>query len=142
MSLNNTTAAWNEGHDVCSIEDTAPEPTPAAPASWRVVVKQPGQKPHIASIPGNLQGMQNVVGGYIERFTVPGISEEIDCWCNDEGLINGLQPNFGVGGHPICGTVFFAGVTDEGETIGLTDEQVREVLAFWGSVPTVHAVTD
>jgi len=77
--------------------------------------------------------LSNAVGGMIECVSL----EDADLWCNENGIAEGLDLNmiasaiysnaFGAG-NPVLGNVIITGSVDaEGETLGLTDEQV----AYW-----------
>ena len=79
------------------------------------------------------QILSDAVGGMIECVGL----KDADLWCNENGIAEGLELNmiasaiysdaFGAG-NPILGNVIITGSVDaEGETLGLTDEQV----AYW-----------
>jgi hypothetical protein len=84
-----------------------------------------------------LEDLQKIVGGYIE---VPFLSEVfqenvIDVIINEEGkFIEGLRPEMAIVDKRnraildlVYGNCIFASHDDEGETIGLTEEQERVV---------------
>jgi hypothetical protein len=85
-------------------------------------------------IVGDLTSLQNEVGGFI---TMPHLSDElynmyIDIVADDEGL---LKPNpkvslafvneDGSPRHFLVGNILFVGYNDEGETLGLTEDQIK-----------------
>lgn len=85
-------------------------------------------------IDNTLEALQNIVGGYIE---IPFLSEtfyeyDIDMIINEEGkLIDGLNPEIVVlkeGTETVLdivyGNILFASHNDEGETVGLDEEQI------------------
>ena len=85
-----------------------------------------------------LDVMQRAVGGWIELFlrmeskSRPGVT--LDFYCNEEGRLNGMPLNVmvdaGDGQHvfDIMGPVLItAGDTNTGETLGLTDEEIKAV---------------
>lgn len=91
-------------------------------------------------IDNSLKALQNEVGGYIE---IPSFSRKlsennIDMIINEEGKVNRLQPQLAIYQDNkivdvICGNIIFASANEDGETIGLTDEQievVKEVLKY------------
>ena len=91
-------------------------------------------------IDNSLKALQNEVGGYIE---IPSFSRKlsennIDMIINEEGKVNRLQPQLAIYQDNkivdvICGNIIFASANKDGETIGLTDEQievVKEVLKY------------
>ena len=91
-------------------------------------------------IDNSLKALQNEVGGYIE---IPCFSRKlnennIDMIINEEGKVNRLQPQLAIYQDNkivdvICGNIIFASANEDGDTIGLTDEQieiVKEVLKY------------
>lgn len=54
------------------------------------VVVAPGRKPRVTIIANTLEGLQSIVGGYIE---VVGFTEENVIVCNEEGRLLGLPEN-------------------------------------------------
>lgn len=83
--------------------------------------------------PGESYGMiKEAVDGYFDCIRIPSIG--VDIWVNDEGKLLELDPNpFGTAlwvheygmTDMVCGNIIITGGVDEdGETIGLTQEQV------------------
>jgi len=79
--------------------------------------------------------LSETVGGLIECVR---LDANLDMWVNDNGLAEGLAQNphgtriyndtFGAQ-HVIVGNIIFTGgADDEGETLGLNDEQVQKLL--------------
>jgi len=93
----------------------------------RVLVKSPGGKPETREISKGLEPMQEIVGGYITTAYLPELDEAgITLWANDEGLIEGLEPNIVMPwGDIIVGTIFLSGHDEEGDTTGLSDDQLE-----------------
>lgn len=90
--------------------------------------------------------LSNAVGGYIECVR---LSATTDLWCNENGIAEGLPLNLKGSaiyletfnaGNPILGNIVITGgADDEGETLGLTDEQVAYWLAYSTMViPTAY----
>ena len=84
--------------------------------------------------------LREAVGGLIDVVELRG--KGVDMWVNDEGLILGLEQNpygtalydeeFGTP-QPIVGNIIITGACDEeGETLGLTDEQVDFFMNYEG----------
>jgi hypothetical protein len=80
--------------------------------------------------------LSRAVGGMIEAVTLPN---GLTLWVNEEGKMDGLPVNdyatrlfasaFGAGIDIIVGdAIVTGGADDEGETLGLTDEQVAELV--------------
>ncbi len=78
----------------------------------------------------NLDNVQQFVGGYIQPIRV---NESITIWMNEEGKMQGLEPNFhminseGQNLDVIVGNVLIAGTDSEGNDISLTDEEIEEL---------------
>lgn len=88
-------------------------------------------------IGNRLEDLQEIVGGYIE---IPFLSETlyekgIDVIINEEGkLIDGLKPEIAIVNEKqgnildlVYGNCIFTSHDDEGETVGLTEEQIKVV---------------
>lgn len=58
----------------------------------KVIIIKPFTNPYTANIKGDLRSMQEIVGGYIEVI-YPFDNPEIALICNEEGKLEGLQPN-------------------------------------------------
>jgi hypothetical protein len=86
--------------------------------------------------------LSSTVGGLIECVGLPG--KNLDMWINEEGKYVSEYQNprataifdeaFGGVDDIIMGDVIFARCNNEGETIGLTDEQVEYLLGYTGNV--------
>lgn len=98
----------------------------------RILVVEPDKAPYTTTIDNTLEGMQAIVGGYIEY--VPLADDRNAClYCNDEGKIDGLPPNRRLGNDIIAGTFFISG-SDAGEyDCSLTDEQVAHFKGRFAS---------
>lgn len=80
--------------------------------------------------------LSRAVGGLIEAVA---LSDNLTLWVNEEGKNDGLTPNvyatrlfisvFGAVDVIVGNAILTGGVDDEGETLGLTDEQIEELLA-------------
>jgi hypothetical protein len=80
--------------------------------------------------------LSRAVGGMIEAVTLPN---GLTLWVNEEGKMDGLPVNdyatrlfasaFGAGIDIIVGdAIVTGGADDEGETLGLTDEQLKSLV--------------
>ena len=92
--------------------------------------------------------LSNTVGGMIECVGL----KDADLWCNENGIAEGLELNMIASAiyseafnasNPILGNVIITGgVDDEGETLGLTDEQVAYWLGYDKKViPTAYLMS-
>lgn len=72
----------------------------------KILIIEPGNKPYVSEISGDLISMQNIDGGYIETLSV---SDTAVLVCNEEGKLNNLPPNCWFGNDIIVGTFFIVG---------------------------------
>ena len=103
----------------------------------------------------SLEYQKSIVGGWIELAYIDYLnSKGIDMFCNEEGKLFGLKPSiYLLDGEDniydvICGNVYFVSHDDDGNTIGLTDEQVevvkdiftsgRCIVAKYGMLPYIQ----
>ena len=87
-------------------------------------------------IDNNLKEMQNLVGGHIE--CVGFRAQNFDGFCNEEGLLIGLNYNFVASAmfshfsgfeRNIVGNIFFVGLPDnEGDSKSLTNEDADRLV--------------
>jgi len=89
----------------------------------KVLIKEPNKKSRVEEIENELQPIQEIVGGYIETVT---LSEKLVMILNEEGKLQGLEPNFQLGKDVIVGTVIFAGIGGEDFT-SITDQDLEEL---------------
>ena len=94
------------------------------------------------------QILSDAVGGMIECVSL----KDADLWCNENGIAEGLDLNMIASAiyseafnasNPILGNVIITGGVDaEGETLGLTDEQVAYWLGYDKKViPTAYLMS-
>lgn len=99
----------------------------------KFVLKQPGLKPEVVEHESiNLSTLQHYVEGTVTCPYIPHLNEKgISLWANDDGLCIGMKPNVRFfeddwfAPMDIVGPVLMTGHDEEGETVGLTDEQVK-----------------
>lgn len=102
----------------------------------KFVFKTPGGRPEVMEeIKINLAALQHFCEGLVTCPYIPQLATEgITLWANDDGLIQQMYPNIGikVNGYPmvIVGPMVFTSVNAEGDTIGLTADQIEFVNAF------------
>lgn len=72
--------------------------------------KDPGHPLETRTIPNTLDALQEIVGGYIETFT---LAPDCVLICNEEGKLRGLPANFYFCGELFVGPVFICGVDGE-----------------------------
>jgi hypothetical protein len=103
-----------------------------------VIIKADGTKSVVQFEVGkSYQLLSDTVDGMIDCVRLP--SREADMWVNDEGKLLGLPQNpiatalwaddYGVT-DVILGDVILTNVNNEGDTVGLSNEQVEGLLAY------------
>jgi len=90
----------------------------------RGLVYRVGQAPVLTEVEDSLEGLQGVVGGYIEAVH---ISDSLALICNEEGKLIGLAPNRKLGRDTICGDFIVLASDDEGNFVSLSDDHVKFV---------------
>ena len=95
------------------------------------VIKKPYEKPETVVIDKGLSPLQEIVGGSIDVVYLPDI-DDIHGYCNDEGLLIGLEPNFyrPKYGDAIVGPAVFMASGEDGESESLSPEQVKRITAY------------
>ncbi len=91
----------------------------------RVLLFPVGENPRDVTITAGLESMQELVGGYIENVT---LEEGVGLICNEEGQLLGLAPNRAVKEirQVICGNFFVSRYNDAGETVDVTDADIKK----------------
>ena len=89
----------------------------------------------------SLETLQQAVEGLVQAID---IAEDLTMWCNEEGKMIGLPHNpfgqafwekmYGRTDYIVGDIVLTGGADNEGETIGLTDEQITEIAKVVASV--------
>jgi hypothetical protein len=104
----------------------------------KIILKKPGEKATVIEQETiKLEDLQRFVEGTVTTAYVPKVGEAgITIWANDEGLCLGMTPNVGFMEEDffepmiLVGPILLTSSDEEGETVGLTDEQVEKGLAF------------
>ena len=91
----------------------------------RVLVVEPNKLPKEEIIPNRLQDKQKIVDGLIEYVYLEE-DRDVVIICNEEGRINGSEPNRYIGHDVLFGTFIIVGDNDTGEDRSLTDEQIKK----------------
>lgn len=88
-----------------------------------------GGNPTVVEIGNDLGSLQAEVGGYIERIV---LGRGLDAYVNEEGMILGMDYNRTVvtpyGTIPVVGPMIVVSHDEEGETVGLTEDQIQRAL--------------
>lgn len=92
---------------------------------------KPNELPEKITIDNNLKSKQECVEGLIEYFYVPKYDDVVFI-CNEEGKINGMEPNRDIGHDIIFGPFLIVGDDYElGEDRSLTEEQIEKYKSIF-----------
>lgn len=91
----------------------------------KAIIKEVGKPPRIEDIENTLQTLQKLVGGYIETVT---LHNNVILICNEEGKLQGLPQNFGIGRDVIVGTAVFVS-QNKGDFADLDDWQIDDIMS-------------
>ena len=101
----------------------------------KVLILEKDRLPYEAEIKHNIYAMQHIVGGSFDIIYFEPKDDAI-CFCNDEFLLNGSQPNRVIGNTLVHGTCFIAGngMNDYGEydSCSLTQDQIDKYTDKFG----------
>ena len=108
----------------------------------KVLKVEVGEPPEIKEIPNELSGLQHEVGGLIECVYLDDGSIVV---VNEEGKLNGMEPNRRLGADIICGPFFICGDTLDGDFASLSEAQIQkysekfaEISGFTGKEPELE----
>lgn len=101
-----------------------------------------GQAPIVKEIANELNALQAEVNGLIECVY---LDDGCIAVVNEEGKINGMEPNRRLGTDIICGPFFICGDTADGEFASLSEEETAkysqqfvEIEQFTGNEPELN----
>lgn len=98
----------------------------------KVLKVSPGEPPVTCELKNNLTSLQEAVSigtDYKGLIEIISLDERICILCNEEGKLNGMQPNRRVGYDIICGVFYVAGQDEEGNLTSLTEAEVKQYKA-------------
>jgi hypothetical protein len=97
----------------------------------KVLVKEPYKKAEVKEVEDELKTWQALVCGTIQVVSFPK-ANKIDIICNDEGKLLGLDGNFFLPEYEDCivGTAVMVSYNDEGDFIGLNEEQIELAKSY------------
>ena len=101
----------------------------------KVLILEKDRLPYEAEIKHNIYATQHIVGGSFDIIYFE-LKEDAICFCNDEFLLNGSQPNRVIGDTLVHGTCFIAGnkMNEYGEydSCSLTQDQIDKYTDKFG----------
>jgi hypothetical protein len=103
-----------------------------------IIIKATGEKSVVEfDEESSYKVLSGAVGGFIERVQLKG---GLDLWLNEEGKLTGLPQNpigtglwsdsYGTTDIIVGNIIITSGTDDEGNTLGLSDEQVAHLMAY------------
>ena len=93
----------------------------------KVIYKAPGRAPEPRDIPNTLEDLQAAVGGYIETVT---FATDATVICNEEGRLQGLEPNCRFFGVDFVGPILIVGRKGD-EFTDLPPETMGLLFEHW-----------
>ena len=97
----------------------------------RILKIEVGEPPEIKEIPNELSCLQREVGGLIECVYL----DDAIAVVNEEGKLNGMEPNRRLGADIICGPFFICGDTLDGDFASLSEEQIQKYSEKFAEIP-------
>ena len=88
----------------------------------RILKVEPGKAPYAKEMEEGLKAIQREVEGLFQPLSM---GDGVILCCNDEGKLNGMQPNRRLGDDIICGPFFLVGDDHAGSFCSLTEEQIQ-----------------
>ncbi len=88
----------------------------------RILKVEPGKAPYAKEMAEGLKAIQREAEGLFHPLSM---GDGVILCCNDEGKLNGMQPNRRLGGDIICGPFFLVGDDHAGGFCSLTEEQIQ-----------------
>lgn len=98
----------------------------------KVLKIEPGLPPVAKEIGNDLDALQVEVGGLIECISFPDGCVVV---CNEEGKLNGMQPNRRLGTDIICGPFFVCDTTYDGEFSSLNKSKIAKYSQLFSEIP-------
>ena len=74
------------------------------------IFKNPGHEAYETFVPNTLEGLQSIVGGYIETVS---FAADMVVICNEGGRLIGLPHNCSIAGVDFCGPILLVGIKGE-----------------------------
>lgn len=95
-----------------------------------VLRAEPNKQPFAKIVENKLHALQKEVEGNIECVDLGSGCVLV---CNEEGKLNGMQPNRQIGNDLVCGAFIICKGTEDGAFVSLDDEEIAEYKTmFWG----------
>ena len=106
-----------------------------------VIIRVDGSKSTVEfELGGSYDLIRSTVGGYFQVLPIETPSGAVDLWVNEEGKLDGLEQNptatalwvqcYGLTDYCVGDVILTCGVNREGETTGLTSEQVEYFMNY------------
>lgn len=103
--------------------------------AMRAVVARVGEAPVVQVVDATLEGLQEIVGGYVTHWKLPQFHAVVIC--NEEGIPRGLPLNRVIHGQPFVGNFVVLGLkTRSANWSSLTEAEAKEIAAFLAGCPS------
>ncbi len=94
----------------------------------RVLKVAPKELPVVVYLTNELSALQEAVEGLIEIIE---INEKVCLLCNEEGKLNGMEPNRRFGCDVLCGTFYVTGQNKHGDLASLSQKNIQTYTAMF-----------
>lgn len=92
----------------------------------RAIVKAPHCSPAYRMVCNELRDLQDIVNGFIECYHTTIHDKPVVIICNEEGRLNGMQPNCILGGELFVGPIIIVGMDgDEFDDVPINYLQLK-----------------
>jgi hypothetical protein len=94
----------------------------------RVLKVAPKELPVVVYLTNELSALQDAVEGLIEIIEIDG---KTCLLCNEEGKLNGMEPNRRFGSDVLCGTFYVTGQDKHGNLASLSQKNIQTYTAMF-----------
>jgi hypothetical protein len=100
----------------------------------RVLKVAPKELPVVVYLTNELSALQDAVEGLIEIIEIDG---KTCLLCNEEGKLNGMEPNRRFGSDVLCGTFYVTGQDKHGNLASLSQKNIQIYTALFGQIEEI-----
>ena len=95
----------------------------------QVLKVEPHKLPEVVELPNKLEALQEAVSigcDYVGLIEILSLDERTCILCNEEGKLNGMEPNRRLGCDVLCGVFYVTGQDREENLTSLPDEAIEQ----------------
>jgi hypothetical protein len=100
----------------------------------RVLKVAPKELPVVVYLTNELSALQDAVEGLIEIIEIDG---KTCLLCNEEGKLNGMEPNRRFGSDVLCGTFYVTGQDKHGNLASLSQKNIQTYTAMFHEIEDI-----